>query len=310
MPLWIADYLADTMHLTTRQHGEYLLLLMFSWKQDRPLPKADAALRAIARASEEEWAEDKETVLAFFDEGQGGYTQARLERERVKAVARYNAQAVRSAAGVAARQAHKVPEVEPEVRPEVKLEADTTHNSHISKDIKDMYGSVAPDGYPSDFEQFWKAYPRTPNMSKSAALKSWKQQKSHLPPLPDLLSSVAKYRAFLDAETKKQGRAYPAKHAQGWITERRWEGYISQAQAETTVATAAPDWADDNPKWAAFKRSLPPTAWANFFAVCRPNGSESTLIAPTAFVRDQIESRYGSSLFAVFNDFKVKVSPP
>jgi uncharacterized protein YdaU (DUF1376 family) len=310
MPLWIADYLADTMHLTTRQHGEYLLLLMFSWKQDRPLPKADAALRAIARASEEEWAEDKETVLAFFDEGQGGYTQARLERERVKAVARYNAQAARSAAGVAARQAHKAPEVEPEVRPEVKLEADTTHNSHISKDIKDMSGSATPDGYPSDFEQFWKAYPRTPNMSKSAALKSWKQQKSHLPPLPDLLSSVSKYRAFLDAETKKQGRTYPAKHAQGWLTERRWEGYIAQAQAETTVATAAPDWADDNPKWAAFKRTVPATAWANFFAVCRPNGSESTLIAPTAFVRDQIESRYGSSLFAVFNDFKVKVVQP
>jgi hypothetical protein len=175
---------------------------------------------------------------------------------------------------------------------------------------KNMSGSATPDGYPPEFEQFWKAYPRTPNMSKSAALKSWKQQKSHLPPLPSLLSSVAKYRAFLDAETKKQGRTYPAKHAQGWLSERRWEGYISEAQAETTAATAAPDWADDNPKWAAFKRTVPATAWNNFFAVCRPNGSESTLIAPTAFVRDQIESRYGSPLFAIFNDFKVKVEHP
>ena len=68
MPLYVGDYLADTGHLNTTQHGAYLLLMMHYWKKGE-LPDDDKQLAAITKLPLRLWLDSKETLQAFFDHG-------------------------------------------------------------------------------------------------------------------------------------------------------------------------------------------------------------------------------------------------
>lgn len=66
MQLYVADYLADTMHLTTEEHGAYLLLIFNYWQTGKPLPDDDQRLAIISRLSNERWTDVKQTLIEFF----------------------------------------------------------------------------------------------------------------------------------------------------------------------------------------------------------------------------------------------------
>ncbi len=82
MPVYIGDYLADTMRLSTLQHGAYFLLMMEYWRQG-PLPDDMDELSAIARADRKVW--DKSiwpTLKRFFSKGEDGLLhQKRMDIE-------------------------------------------------------------------------------------------------------------------------------------------------------------------------------------------------------------------------------------
>jgi uncharacterized protein YdaU (DUF1376 family) len=85
MPLYIGDYLADTMELDAAQHGAYLLLLMFYWRNG-PLPVEDAKLAQIARTDPRVWKKTVGPVVkAFFREAHGRLHQKRADLELAKA---------------------------------------------------------------------------------------------------------------------------------------------------------------------------------------------------------------------------------
>lgn len=77
MPLYVADYLADTGHLSAAEHGAYLLLIMHYWTNGH-LPNEDRRLSRIARMSPAEWEESRETLFDLFDEG---WTHKRIDAE-------------------------------------------------------------------------------------------------------------------------------------------------------------------------------------------------------------------------------------
>src|ERR1700704_6813875 len=61
MPLYVGDYLGDTGHLTTTQHGAYLLLMMHYWRKGE-LPNDDRQLSQIAKLPLKTWNEYRATL--------------------------------------------------------------------------------------------------------------------------------------------------------------------------------------------------------------------------------------------------------
>lgn len=80
MPLYVGDYLGDTGHLSTAQHGAYLLLMMHYWRQGG-LPDDDKQLAAITKLPLRLWMDSKETLQAFFFDG---WKHKRIEAELAK----------------------------------------------------------------------------------------------------------------------------------------------------------------------------------------------------------------------------------
>lgn len=84
MPLYIADYIADTTRLTTEQHGAYLLLIMDYWRNG-PLPDDDAALANITRLPVPAWKKHRATLARMFQVEGGEWRHKRIDAERQEA---------------------------------------------------------------------------------------------------------------------------------------------------------------------------------------------------------------------------------
>jgi uncharacterized protein YdaU (DUF1376 family) len=68
MPLYVGDYLGDTGHLTTSQHGAYLLLMMHYWRTGG-LPDDDKQLSTITKLPMKIWLDYRDTIQTFFYDG-------------------------------------------------------------------------------------------------------------------------------------------------------------------------------------------------------------------------------------------------
>lgn len=88
MPLFVADYLADTAHLTATQHGAYMLLLMNYWQRGGPLPDDDRRLASIARLGLREWRRNRIILEEFFTVTHGAWVHTRVDTELARVEAK------------------------------------------------------------------------------------------------------------------------------------------------------------------------------------------------------------------------------
>jgi uncharacterized protein YdaU (DUF1376 family) len=103
MPWYVADYLADTAHLTTEQHGAYCLMLMAAWKGGGALPNEDGQLAAVCRLTPARWRASRAILLRFFSEDGEQIVHKRVTAERQKAQSISDKKAKNGKEGASAR---------------------------------------------------------------------------------------------------------------------------------------------------------------------------------------------------------------
>jgi len=87
MPVYIGDYMADTMHLSTEQHGAYLLLLFHLWRRGN-LHDDDVVLAQITGLDPDAWSNSRAVLAEFFEIHDGLWHHGRVEQQRIRAAAK------------------------------------------------------------------------------------------------------------------------------------------------------------------------------------------------------------------------------
>jgi uncharacterized protein YdaU (DUF1376 family) len=80
--LYVADYLASTMHLSVDEHGAYLLLIMNYWQTGKPIKEKH--IRSIAKLDNERYENVIATLKEFFNVTEDGFwIHDRIERDLI-----------------------------------------------------------------------------------------------------------------------------------------------------------------------------------------------------------------------------------
>ena len=89
MKMYWGDYFADTRHLSTLQHGAYLLLIAYYWNSGKPLPDNDRELQRIVGIKGAVWKNTKPLLASFFKIADGVWSHKRIDAELRKANENY-----------------------------------------------------------------------------------------------------------------------------------------------------------------------------------------------------------------------------
>lgn len=103
MPLYIADYLADTAHLTRDESGGYLHLIMAYWRNGGPLPDDDKRMAAITKSTQKEWKKLRASMQEFFTVSDGKWIHKRIDAELANAGSKSAARRESGAKGAVSR---------------------------------------------------------------------------------------------------------------------------------------------------------------------------------------------------------------
>ncbi len=233
LPLWTDAYLADTTHLTTTEHGAYLLLLIAAWRsKDCSLPNDDKLLARYSGLSPAQWKKMKPTILEFFSVENDRLFQFRLidEREAVKQKSKKASHSARARwlktkkNGNANASAKQCSDDAPLPLP-LPLPLPSEEKIHKKDDGK----------YSDEFEVFWKAYPSS--KSKSGTSKAYEKIISSIKATHEqLLKAAINHSAELEGKQNK----YPFA-GYNFINQDHWKDYLEYTAEPAQSTENKPD---------------------------------------------------------------------
>lgn len=108
MPLYVGDYLRDTGHLSTAEHGAYFLMLMHAWTHGGELPADPPRLCIITKLNAKEWRHSNDVLMAFFQRNGGVLRHKRLDHELANATTMTEQRRIAGRHSAERRGRHKV----------------------------------------------------------------------------------------------------------------------------------------------------------------------------------------------------------
>ena len=197
MQLYVADYLADTAHLTTLEHGAYLMLMFNYWQRGESFKANDERslnkrLATVARLSVSEWDEVKGSLSEFFDVTDTEWSQARIERD----LAAVNAKSTKAKQAGKASAERRLNERSTNVEQTLNHTDTDTDTDTEAKEKALVPSADDTSAYSAEFELFWTEYPkREGSNSKKTAFKAWNARLRSGVKAEDLILAAKRYAA-------------------------------------------------------------------------------------------------------------------
>jgi uncharacterized protein YdaU (DUF1376 family) len=200
MPVYIGDYLADTMHLSTEQHGAYLLLLFHLWRRGI-LPDDDVVLAQVTGLDIHAWSTSRAVLGEFFEIHDELWHHGRVERERVRVAAKQRSNS--SKAKIAARGRWSKPG-QPSTDSDLAVDACSKRSNNTSTNTSSTASSTAP-AMPDD------AKPQSQPELLEAFASSSRTREKHVAdprhtPFRTILAEYWSYKNHASPEMPWQGR--------------------------------------------------------------------------------------------------------
>lgn len=210
MPLHIADYLADTGHLTAAEHGAYMLLIMHYW-QNGGLPENERVIARVAKMTPEQWEESRDILAMLFGPG---WSHKRIDAELSKA----DEIIEKRKAAAEARYSRAKKQVSDASALHVDSKCSDTGASPTTSDLSSLRSDqIEKETRERDvFSGWFSSWPSAASDDDDDAFRAWQQL-----PEKDRTEAVAKSLAYIQAA--KGGGRTAICSAGKYLRKRMWE---------------------------------------------------------------------------------------